>query len=321
VAMNAAGATLGALAGWAAAALIGPRAEATLASLASRRPLATLAAVAAFGLVVIALSPYDVSLDVGALKAAVKAARPVPFGPTIAGKAPTAEPWDWARELLDWALLGGLGALALREAAWTRRPAIVAAAAALALVLAALIEFAQLAIGGRVADMTSVVLASAGAATGALTVAADPGRSPRSWIVPALILRVVALALAAWTPPALVAGGWPRPRWAMAVPLLAYHRRTDVSALGDAAVQVLSYLPLGFLLAARDRRASPRRVAALGLVLALILEAGQLFLEGRTCEITDALTAAAGTFLGARAARWPAGPPGAVRDRRRDGAQ
>ena len=76
----------------------------------------------------------------------------------------------------------------------------VAATAALGGTLALAIELAQLAIPGRVADMTSVVLAVVGSATGGAVVR-RPQRPPRQWVGPALVVWALAVALAAWTPP------------------------------------------------------------------------------------------------------------------------
>ena len=123
-----------------------------------------------------------------------------------------------------------------------------------------------------------------------------PGWAARRWIDPAL---AAALILAAWTPPVPAPPGrWP-PRWSQLIPFWAYYRRTDIYALADLVDQVLAFVPLGALRAARDSRRAVRRSLLIGLGFGLILEAGQLFLADRTAEITDALSAAAGAALGA----------------------
>ena len=70
----------GAVLGWLLARVIWPRLEADLKSQAARRPLAVLTAVSALGVLVASLAPFDVSLDVGDIKASVRgrAAGPVP---------------------------------------------------------------------------------------------------------------------------------------------------------------------------------------------------------------------------------------------------
>ena len=295
---NTAGAALGALAGWPIARWAWPAWSPRLAGLVARRPLTACAVAAGLGIAVAGLSPFDVSIDLGSLKASLKAARPIPFGPTLGGTTPPAEPWTWAREALTWALAGGLVVLASRESG-TRGIRAVLVAAALCGGLGLLVEAAQLAIPARTADATSILVALAGSAAGAVAVASRPGWTARRWIDPALSALAVSLILAAWTPPVPAPPGrWP-PRWSQLIPFWDYYRRTDLYALADLVNQVLAFVPLGALLAARDPRRAIRRSLLIGLALGLLLEAGQLFLADRTAEITDALSSAAGAALGA----------------------
>ncbi len=98
----------------------------------------------AAGLMISDLAPFDVSIDIGDLKTAIKAARPIPFGPAVDGSEFPAEPWSWARETLTWIMVGGLFMLAFREAGWTGFRAMGGTAVAGGLSLA--IEVLQLTI-------------------------------------------------------------------------------------------------------------------------------------------------------------------------------
>ena len=103
-------------------------------------------------------------------------------------------------------LTGALFALAMKEAGKEGLTA-VAASVALGGALALAIEVAQVAITGRVADMTSVVMALIGSAAGAAVVSWSTQRTPRQWAGPALVVWVLVVTLAAWTPPHLAAPG------------------------------------------------------------------------------------------------------------------
>jgi VanZ family protein len=297
LATNTAGSTLGAAVGWPSARRVWPALSAAMARLSTDRPLAAYALAAGIGLTVDGLSPFDVSLEATDLKASVKKSRPIPFGRTVGGQSPVVAPWAAANEGLTWALAGGLFALALREAG-TTGPLAAAAAGSSAAGLALLIEVAQLAIPSRAADTTAVIFALLGSSLGASAVVGLPGRDARRWVGPAIALWGIAVALAAWTPPLLAPRERWWPRWSQVIPFWAYYRRTDLAALADLIHEVMTFLPLGALLANLHPRWSVRRLAAIGLGLGLILEVGQLALVDRTADLTDALSAAAGATIG-----------------------
>jgi glycopeptide antibiotics resistance protein len=265
--------------------------------------MAACALATGVGLVVAGLAPFDVSLDLGDLKGALRRSRPIPFGPPLHGPTPAAEPWSWAGEGVTWIIAGGLAALALGEAGRGGSGA-VAQAAALCAALGLAIEASQLVIPSRTADMTSVLFALIGSAAGAMIVVGFPRRDPRQWTGPALGLWGIAVLLAAWTPPVLSSPSTWSLRPSQLVPFWTHYQRTDVSALFDVLGQALSFVPLGALLAARDARGSVGRALLLGFGVGLVLEAGQLALADRTAEITDALSAGAGAALGAWLWAW-----------------
>ena len=303
LATNTLGSALGALAGWAIYRRVWPTWSPRLSRLVNERPVTACALATAAGLVLAGLSPFDVSIQPGDLRAAVKQAHLVPFGPALGGGPAQPKPWSWAQEGLSWALAGGLFALALREAGKHGVPAL-GTAVALGGGLALAIEVAQLAIRGRVADMASVVFSLIGSATGAAAVTWFSRRTSRQWVVPALIVWATAVTLAAWTPPHLAASGVPSLQVWQFVPFWSYYWRTDVYAIADLLNQVMSFIPLGLLLAIKDPRVPVRRALVFGLGVGLVLEAGQLGLADRTAEITDALSAGAGAVLGVLLWRW-----------------
>jgi glycopeptide antibiotics resistance protein len=303
LAANTLGSILGALIGWAAVRRAWPEMEVRLGRMVAERPMAGCALAVAAGLVFAGLSPFDVSLDVDDLKAAVKKSRPIPFGAPLRGPRPPAEPWSWAGEWLTWTLAGGLLVLAARESGWHGIRAwslTVALSGGLSLA----IEVSQLLSASREVDMTSVALAVLGSALGAAPVVRSTSRDARRWVGPAIVIWVLVVALAAWTPPRF---GWPEPpflRPERVVPFWAYYIRTDRNALADLINQVLAFIPLGALLAAWSWRRSFAGGLVIGLGCGFVLEFGQVFLPDRTADLTDVLTAAAGAGLGVVLWRW-----------------
>ena len=300
---NTFGSTVGALIGWPLARRIWPSASVRIRQTLASRPLTACALAAAAGLMVAGLAPFKPSLELVDLKAAVRAARPIPFGPPLRGSAPRPEPWSWAGELLVWVLAGGLFALAAR-ATGRRGSGAIAWAVGSAGVLSLAIEALQLAIPGRTVDMTSVALAVLGSALGAAPVACTGDSDARRWIDPALLIWGLAVVLGAWNPPQFA---WPVPpfwRLEMVVPFWSYFDSRSMDDVADVVKQVLVFMPLGVLLAARSWRQSFPAAVLIGLALGVVLEFGQVFLPSRSADVSDALSAAAGAGLGLTLWRW-----------------
>jgi len=297
VAMNTTGSALGVVPGWWLARVIWPRVEPDLKLKAARHPLAVLTAVSALGVVMASMAPFDVSLDVGDIKASVTGARLVPFLPPFDHSTPAAEAWGWAGEVLVWTILGGLCALSLQEARVTGLGGAVITGAA-AVGISTFIELVQLAIRSRRSDTTSVVLAAVGATIGALFVLQNARKTPHYWVRLALVLWALSISVEAWTPPLLVARGSREPSWAMFIPFWAFDRKKDIYAFPEMVVQTMRYLPLGALLALRFGEKSAWPVAAMGLGIGLAAEVGQFLLGTRSPKIADALCGAVGSWLG-----------------------
>ena len=126
LATNTAGAALGALAGWAFERRVWPTWSPRLTRLVNERPIAACTLAAAAGLVLAGLSPFDVSIDLGDLRAAVKRR----------GRSPSGRPWGGLRR---WpspgrgpgralgGVHGGILALAMKEAGKGGPKAVAAA--------------------------------------------------------------------------------------------------------------------------------------------------------------------------------------------------
>jgi VanZ family protein len=303
LATNTFGSTVGAVTGWIWARWLWPILSVRIRQLIVVRPLNACALAVAAGLVVAGLSPFDLTLKVADLKVAIKKVRPIPFGPPLEGNAPMRQPGLLASELLTWTLAGGLFALAAREAGRAGNRVLiwaVAAAGGLCLV----IEAMQVVIPSRDADMTSVVLALCGSALGAAPLVRSAPGDARRWIRPAILIWSLAVVLTAWNPWSFA---WPEPPFwkpEMVVPFWSYFGSRTVADLADVIGQALTFLPLGALLAARSWRQSFLGVISIGLVLATVLEIGQVFIPGRTPDISDVLSAAAGAGLGLALWRW-----------------
>ena len=90
------------------------------------------------------------------------------------------------------------------------------------------------------------------------------------------------------------------------VPFWSYFDSRNLADLADVISQVLIFMPLGALLAARSWRQSFAGALMIGLAFGLVLEVGQAFLPDRLADVSDALSAAAGTATGLALWRWGA---------------
>ena len=90
----------------------------------------------------------------------------------------------------------------------------------------------------------------------------------------------------------------------MVVPFWSYFGSRTLEDLTDVVRQAAAFLPLGALLAARSWRRSFLSVVLIGFGLGAMLEFGQVFLPDRTPDVSDAISAAAGTGLGLALWRW-----------------
>ena len=186
------------------------------------------------------------------------------------------------------------------------------------LLLAAAIELLQLFVFTRVTDITDVLLAGLGVVLGracaqaALSIAArGVGKVGAGvWLV-AWLVWLISVLVVFWWPfhfrlPA--DGEWMS--W-LRVPFSTYQLEDEYRAVNEVLRRIGFFLPGGVLwfltLHARATRLGARVSGAGVLVLlcvALVVEAGQVFLPVKVADLTDAGLAFLGGALGFRLARW-----------------
>jgi glycopeptide antibiotics resistance protein len=301
---NSFGATVGAVLGWPWVRLVWPVLSIRLRQWITARPIGTCALATGATLLLAGLSPFGFKPEAHDVRAAFNAAQLIPFVRPAVEPVRSAKPLNWAAELLTWTLSGGLFALAAREARLRSAGAVVGVVVAASVVLSLAIETCQLAIPARDVDATSLVLALLGSAAGAAMVLRSRGDDPKRLIGPAVAIWWLAVFFAVWNPPRIT---WPEPpylRLERVIPFWSYFFSRTLADLADVIGQVLIFIPLGALLAARTNRQSFAGVLMIGLSLGVVIEVGQAFLPGRTADISDAISAAAGTALGLALWRW-----------------
>ena len=324
---NTVGALLGATGGWLWFFLGTPRLQPWLTRQAKEHPqrLVAIAVVAAWLLA--GALPLDLSLDVDDLKRAVKASRWIPFGPDFLGQAVAARPAAWLADLLRFSVLGGLLAWAFAHegpaedqlgepSGMLGGPSMarVIAASLLSAFVALVVELGQIGVVSHGTDLTVVVLAAGGSLLGAVIFQRSSTLS-----------RALGWGLAAWTGVLILDRWspfvWSAPetlelQWRHWLPFLPYFQRLGPAAVADLLREVGMGVPLGVFWALRALASAgapamksvsePKawRATAMGFLVGLILEGGQLFVAGRTADITDAISLAAGVGLGVILAAW-----------------
>ena len=274
-----------------------------LRQLIGARPLLTCALLTCVVLLGAGLSPFHFKPGLRDVKAALGAAQLVPFNLPTQARVRAAKPLNWAAELLTWVLAGGLFTLAARESRQSAARA-VGWALAVAFGLSFAIELVQLAIPERDVDLSSVVIALMGSITGAIIVERAGNRDPRRLIIPAIAIWACAVILALWNPPRF---SWSAPSYvhaAVLIPFWSYFHSRSMADLADVISQVLIFMPLGALLAARTHRQSLVGALIFGFCFGVVLEIGQAYIPDRSADISDAISAAAGTVTGWALWRW-----------------
>jgi glycopeptide antibiotics resistance protein len=300
---NTFGATVGSVIAWPLARWVAPVAIVRFRRIVAGRPMTLSAIATAAGFALAGVAPFHVDLTKDGMEAALGTFRPVPFGPPLAGPSSPAKPWLWGAELLAWTLAGGAFAMAARE--WQReRARVYLEAVGSAVGLCVAVESLQFLIPGRDVDVTSIVLAFAGSALGATAVLRSAPATVRGWIPFAIAIWATAAALVLWSPPRFA---WPEPPYLQpehVVPFWSYFRSRTLDDLADVVAQAVLFVPLGALVAAGWWRCSLFVALLVGLCTGVIFEFGQVFLPDRTADISDAISASAGTGLGLALWRW-----------------
>lgn len=226
----------------------------------------------------------------------------IPF--TDLAQDPVQALYDMAVDLLLWVPVG----LLWRMAGQPTGQVVLRGA-----LLAAALEVLQLFVYSRVTSTTDVITGGLGCGLGALLAAVlhtGGGLQRVAWRPWLLLWALAALALF-WYP---FNFGWGSSslaaRWndALRVPFVTYYAGTEFHALNELLRKSLVFLPGGLLWAgwaaqrsagdAAQRRRWHRRGAVLALLLALVVEGGQLALPGKVADFTDALLEAVGAWVG-----------------------
>ena len=137
---------------------------------------------------------------------------------------------------------------------------------------------------------------------------------PRRLIKPAIGIWCLAVICTLWNPPRVSAPEPPYFRLERVVPFWSYFYSRTLADLADVIGQVLIFMPLGALLAARTNRQSFAGAMVLGLLLGVVIEIGQAFLPGaRPTSVTRSRRRPA------RGSAWPSGDGASLRVRARPG--
>jgi VanZ family protein len=251
--------------------------------------------------------PLDLTLSIAEIHEKWKSGR-VRLDPFQLGDGTAAEIiYELLTDVLVWVPIAALAMLHLRGRV---APSIVA------VVLAALaLEFAQLLVYTRVADVRDV-LAALLAGTGACF--AMRARGPFASVAPAreavaapsrgVRLRWLGALLIGWLAVLGVVFGYPfeftgdpavaaqRLQSLFRVPLSAYYYGSEYRALTEALRKLLMFMPLGAILAALG--ASVRITVLIALGVALAIELGQVLLPAKTVDPGDLLFCAIGALVG-----------------------
>lgn len=293
------------------------RAEAQLIATSRAQPGFVIFSGYLVAIVIGSLAPFIPTLDISSLRANIRGLLDNPWGEKVFG-ALIADGLLWAaltflaayeaipylRKRLSF---GQAKRLSLRTVS---RIGAACAAAAGVIVLAGALEFAQLFILGHSPGLQDVAVAAFAAIAGAVLVAvADSGpiaparhlgelSRRRAWLV--FAFAIAAPAARALSPLIFVSLEEKMASdfsWWQLVPFWALFRNVNVSTFRNVFEAALFYLPLGWALASRG--SSPRVVFVAALVLAEVLEILQLFIAGRTYDITEGLYAGACALAGA----------------------
>lgn len=293
--------------------LVGARHEDSRASLAGALRLLYVAGVA-----VLALLPYDVTVSAGLIWAQLRGDAFVEGAVRLNLIAPW-EPQRLAGLLRAFLLMfpfGFLGMLALTPGTSPNRRLWRITLEAVA--LGAAVEAAQVCILSRTTDLAQVPAAALGGCFGAVAGRAwlAPHARPQAptdcpeWLLIGALLYLPVLMTQAWWPFRFLRS-WTDAAVKLAfqsywIPFHSYAWRRSLADWRDLGAEIGWYVPLGFMLGAWARAALARwpRRARVPLVLGAIFlvgavfELGQCMIEGRTVDLTDALSHLAGGAIG-----------------------
>jgi VanZ family protein len=274
----------------------------TFSQLLQEQPSVVLLALLILAPVAEAYYPFDVTLDVSTVWNNFRYIRWVPFAAGLHR--------FWLDLLVEKVLIfGAISYLALRNLpqAWCsggRATAWITCSA-----FALLIEGGKLFFVGRVPNAENAIFSAVGALFGVLFIprlaATALARQYGRQILTVLLLSIITYS--ELSPFDWIQSTDQIPRRVSKIewlPFASYYYGEPQSVIFDLAKKVFLLAPLGFLIAAgHHNRSSKRRhrvaAAAAGLMVGLVLEAGQLGLPSRTPSITDVLLFGITAWIGA----------------------
>jgi len=301
----------GTLAGLGLYVLYGRRAATSLRALGQQEAGGHMAArwltVWLAGLLLFNLMPLDLSMDPVELYRKWRDGRVLllPFSAPAANVEEFI--YGWVSDVLLWLPVGALWRIDGHRRN-LRQIVLLGMAVALAM------ELLQLLVLSRVSDVTDVLLAGAGVLIGAALVsplrrakAAPPARR-RRWLHGAAAIWLLVAVVLLWQPfdfsPGRMSAGALSEAF-LRTPFMTYFNRGEFGTLSEILRKLLVFLPGGLLLGAAwaGPGAAPRWPLAALFAVAFVLEMGQLALPGKVADLTDALLACLGAWLGWRIAR------------------
>lgn len=262
-----------------------------------------------------AVAPFDISLDVGSIKQGLKSAR----------LDPLTDPTPWFKMLGTFIWFAGLCYLLCHVlVAYVRRlrkPSGIMLSLFISLLLACGLELAQIFISSRMMTTRDILAGFAGALYGCvlfslLNLSFLLGRTPpprgllRGRVIYGLVLAHY-LAFLAHTALYPYTFHLPASLWAtikpMLLPFSSYYGKTNALALFDFLGGIARFAPLGFMAQGHGLSSGKARkwpAVAICLVAGIVLEGAQLAVAGRYADSSDVIAAGCGGYLGVVLWRW-----------------
>lgn len=238
-------------------------------------------------LVLSALQPFDVTLDVGTVGHKIRLL--------------LQDPWQFTGVDDEGIAAMQAALLAVAACRWlsVRSVASPAVAGGMAVALLAVgLEGSQALIQSRQPGLADALVGVAGAAAGAALWAARRGRASRPLAVAGVGVATAVGATLQMLSPFTLASHYQPVEW---VPFLNYYAYTSFNTVSHTIELVLLYLPLGFVFASGAPRTGRALATAafVGACLAIPLEYLQGWVSGRYPDVTDVVVSVAGCAAGA----------------------
>jgi len=279
-----------------------------------RSPAVLLLIAYASLLILGALAPLDVSLDVSSIKHSLKSAR----------LNPISDPSPWSKMLGVFLWFAGLCYLLCHVIVARIRRLRNLLGILTALVLSSLVslalELAQIFIASRLTTTRDILAGIAGAFYGCIlfaplnaTVLRRDGSSREVlrggkvfWLALLhYLLYLVNEALHPYT--FLYPSSWPSITLSTFLPFSSYYAHTSSMALFDFLSGIARFAPLGYFVQGYRSLTSKRskwKAVVISLILGFVLEGLQLGISGRYADISDVIAAGCGGYVGFAVWRW-----------------